>query len=281
MKLNKLFIASGVIALALCGCNHKMKENNALSTETFAYTDSCKYANVNVKAEIPLAANSVSAAIRADLISIVKMALARDYEDVVTPEYEGDTNNMQEMLNYYCGEKYKRYVENSREDAVTRESEDYIFTFEYEMNVKKDRETDDYVVFQCFEYAFLGGAHGGVFGEGPVVFSKKDGSRLTTAIDTSNVVAIQPLLKEGLNTYFFEKSGASKEDDLFDYLLLNDSIIPLPVYIPYPDGDSLVFVYQQYEIAAYAAGMPAFKLPISKVKPYLTPQAIKVFGIKD
>ena len=281
MKLNKLFIASGVIALTLCGCTHKMKENNALSTEMFVYTDSCKYANVNVKAEIPLAANSVSAAIRADLILIVKMALARDYEDVVTPEYEGDTNNMQEMLNYYCGEKYKRYVENSREDAVTRESEDYIFTFEYEMNVKKDRETDDYVVFQCFEYAFLGGAHGGVFGEGPVVFSKKDGSRLTTAIDTSNVVAIQPLLKEGLNTYFFEESGASKEDDLFDYLLLNDSIIPLPVYIPYPDGDSLVFVYQQYEIAAYAAGMPAFKLPISKVKPYLTPQAIKVFGIKD
>ncbi len=281
MKLNTLFVASSVIALALCGCNHKVKENNTLSAESFAYTDSCKYANVIVKAEIPLATNSVSAAIRKDMISIVKMSLARDYEDAVTPEYEGDTNNMQEMLNYYCGEKYKRYVANSREDAVSRESEDNIFTYEYEMNVQKDKETDDYVVFQCFEYAFLGGAHGGVFGEGPVVFSKKDGSRLVVAIDTSNVLAIQPLLKEGLNTYFFEESGASKEDDLYDYLLLNDSIIPLPAYIPYPDGDSIVFEYQQYEIAAYAAGMPAFKLPISKVKPYLTPQAIKVFGIKD
>lgn len=281
MKLNKLFIASSVIALALCGCNHKSKENNVLNTETFAYTDSCKYANVIVKAEVPLAANSVSAAIRADLISIVKNALARDYEDAVTPEFEGDANDMQEMLKYYCGEKYKRYVANSREDAVTREAEDYIFTYEYEMNVQKDKETDDYVVFQCFEYAFLGGAHGGVFGEGPVVFSKKDGSRLITAIDTSNVLAIQPLLKEGLNTYFFEESGVPNEGDLFDYLLLNDSIIPLPAYIPYPDGDSIVFVYQQYEIAAYAAGMPAFKLPISKVKPYLTSQAINVFGIKD
>lgn len=42
----------------------------------------------------------------------------------------------------------------------------------------------------------------------------------------------------------------------------------------------MIFEYQQYEIAPYAAGMPSFKVHVNEVKPFLTPEARKVFGIE-
>jgi hypothetical protein len=41
-----------------------------------------------------------------------------------------------------------------------------------------------------------------------------------------------------------------------------------------------VFVYQQYEIASYAVGMPSFTVAYDKLLPYLTPEARKVCGVE-
>ena len=37
------------------------------------------------------------------------------------------------------------------------------------------------------------------------------------------------------------------------------------------------FVYQPYEISYYAAGKPEFTIPYAAIRPYLTPQAVKLF----
>jgi len=60
---------------------------------------------------------------------------------------------------------------------------------------------------------------------------------------------------------------------MMENLFIDGDIIPFPAFSPYPSKDGLVFVYQQYEIASYAAGMPAFTLPYEVVEPYLTEEA--------
>ncbi|MDE6438615.1 MAG: RsiV family protein, partial [Muribaculaceae bacterium] len=42
---------------------------------------------------------------------------------------------------------------------------------------------------------------------------------------------------------------------------------------PYFMKDGVVFLYQQYEIACYAAGMPACVIPYSALLPFMTPAA--------
>ena len=48
-----------------------------------------------------------------------------------------------------------------------------------------------------------------------------------------------------------------------DGLFIENGIIPLPAAAPYLSPDGVVFVYGQYEIGAYAIGMPTFTVPYS------------------
>ena len=52
---------------------------------------------------------------------------------------------------------------------------------------------------------------------------------------------------------------------LFDLLIVDEScrsegLVPLPANGAYLECDSLVFQYQEYEIAPYSAGMPCVRL---------------------
>ena len=42
--------------------------------------------------------------------------------------------------------------------------------------------------------------------------------------------------------------------------------LPMPVTPPLFGKDGIIVTYQQYEIAAYAAGMPSFVIPYNKAK---------------
>ncbi len=91
---------------------------------------------------------------------------------------------------------------------------------------------------------------------------------------------IQPLLVRGLMQYFGEFEAGLTEEDLFGQLMLEEErVIPLPTWDPYPSEAGLVFTYQQYEIASYAAGMPEFVLPYADVKEFLSADAARVFGL--
>ena len=61
--------------------------------------------------------------------------------------------------------------------------------------------------------------------------------------------------------------------EMMEILDLKDGQIPLPAWAPYPSEEGLNLVYQQYEIGAYALGMPSCILPWDEVEPFLTPAA--------
>ena len=104
-----------------------------------------------------------------------------------------------------------------------------------------------------------------------------NGHFVKVLIDPKNAEAMQPLLTKGLISYFADAGEQIAEGDLRGYLTLSDEdIIPLPVWQPYPTKDGLVFTYQQYEVAPYAAGMPSFVLPYAEVEQFLTEDAAKM-----
>ena len=56
--------------------------------------------------------------------------------------------------------------------------------------------------------------------------------------------------------------------------------LPLPATVPAVKGDNMLFIYQQYEIAAYALGLPCVSLPLTAVKDCLTEEGKRYLGFK-
>ncbi|MBQ3766026.1 MAG: DUF3298 domain-containing protein [Bacteroidales bacterium] len=114
------------------------------------------------------------------------------------------------------------------------------------------------------------------------LIEENDGLTVDKFIDPSSLDAIQPLLRKGLTDYFADGEVEITSEELDDMLFLESaSIIPFPAWTPFPTEDGLVFTYQQYEIAAYAAGMPNFIISYDDVLPYLTPEAKTLLGLGD
>ena len=120
-----------------------------------------------------------------------------------------------------------------------------------------------------------------------VTFDKKSGVRLRNILNADCEKVLQPLLKEKVENYL--KQTVSSDDremseaelkDLMDGLFLEDGVIPLPGNGLYLSPEGVVFSYGQYEISAYAVGMPTFTVPYEKIGKYLSPEARRLAGIK-
>lgn len=287
----------------------------ALTTGCVAVTPSCTFtggeiavdeqnleqtsahSHFSMTTELPKGRDRVSAAIREELKKVIDDRLSRitSYEgERFFEPFDGDGSDTAAYLEYYFNQAAQVIARFSDEDAAERASyieadEDLTEerkaeilaeapTWEYEFNLKKLDETADYAVFQSLDYIYMGGAHGGMLGDGCLTFSKKDGHLLQEVLNPDCEEAIQPLIAKGLAEYFSDGGDVVTPENYRDFLLIDDDVVPLPAWQPYPAKDGLVFTYQQYEIAPYAAGMPSFTVPKADIAPFLSADARKVFG---
>lgn len=305
MKTKLLFLITAV-SLSFASCGNKNAETadleNAfaypLEMEDYAFADSSKFANIEIKAVLPVAKDSVSQVIRDSLANIIGNSI-RSYqgsqmEDTkpLIAKYNGDEKDAKSMFDYYSKEVSKMLNSQAKDDydervkyweedtTITEEQrkeyKESITPWDYSMDVTKTFEDSTYVVFSGSEYAYIGGAHGGVFGFGGITFRFSDGSKVNGFLKDNVVKDMQPLLKKGLKEYFNENADEkiTTDQQLMENLQLsgeNGNLIPLPAWMPCPDekGKGLVFTYQQYEIACYAVGMPSFVLTWEELKPFL------------
>jgi len=296
----RLFSKSAIVAavlslVALPGCNNSTK---TIKTETFTFYDSAQYADVSINAELPTSAKGVAGAIRKGLIEVMdsQLAFIGSYEgERLFEPYDGDPGDNAAIVDYYrrkamevldsgAAEDHDERVSYIMEDEdLTDEQKKDIIAdtprWEYDFNLEKQYETDRYVVFSSTDYIYLGGAHGGVTGQGSPTFDKKDGHRVNQFLRDDALVPMQSLMVAGLVDYFSDEEGSINADNVRDYLFLEDDTIPFPAWTPHPTEEGLCFVYQQYEIAAYAMGMPSFIIPYDAVKPYLTSEAADLLNI--
>ena len=305
MKTKLLFLITAV-SLSFASCGNKNAETaeleNAfaypLEIENYTFSDSSKYANISIKAVLPVAKDSVSQVIRDSLVNIIGNSI-RSYQGSqmednkpLIAKYNGDEKDAKSMLDYYskavskllnsqAKEDYDERVKYWEEDTTLTEEQrkefkEGVTPWDYSMDVTKTSEDSTFVVFNDTEYAYIGGAHGGVFGWGGITFRFSDGSIVKDFLKDNVLKDMQPLLKKGLKEYFNENADEKIKTDqqLMEQLMLPEEskgLIPLPAWTPSPDekGKGLVFTYQQYEIACYAVGMPSFVLSWEELKPFL------------
>lgn len=305
MKTKLLFLITAV-SLSFASCGNKNAETAEiedafaypLEIENYTFSDSSKYANISIKAVLPMAKDSVSQVIRDSLVNIIGNSI-RSYQGSqmednkpLIAKYNGDEKDAKSMLDYYskavskllnsqAKEDYDERVKYWEEDTTLTEEQrkefkESVTPWDYSMDVTKTFEDSTYVVFSGSEYAYIGGAHGGVFGFGGITFRFSDGSIVKDFLKDNVLKDMQPLLKKGLKEYFNENADEKIKTDqqLMEQLMLPEEskgLIPLPAWTPSPDekGKGLVFTYQQYEIACYAVGMPSFVLTWEELKPFL------------
>ncbi len=297
MKTVNAIFAIGLAIVAAVAC--RPSGGKDLKTETLNYEESAAHADLSIKVELPVYGQSSAAdRIRAALVEVMDEQLSHigTYEeDRLFPDYEGDMSKTESLVTYYRDKALEAIGRLSKEDYDERvasieendgltegqrkEILDEMPGWEYDFGLLKNRETDKYVVFLSEDYVYLGGAHGGITGRGGLTFDKKDGILVAEMIDPASLDAIQPLLRKGLTQYFSDNDMEVTPEELDNYLFLETGVVPLPAWTPYPSEDGLVFTYQQYEIAAYAAGMPNFTIPFADLVPYLTPEAKALLGL--
>ena len=161
----------------------------------------------------------------------------------------------------------------------------------YHLRCFKMEETDTYVTFLSNSECFLGGAHGSATSMG-MTFRKSDGKRIgyrtefnrqtlrmeiknQTLFSNPSSPQLAALIKEGVRSYFQQFGEGKLTDQALQEELTVNSVdsIPLPSTPPYFTKQGLCFVYQQYDIAPYAAGMVNFDIPYDKVRHLLTTDA--------
>jgi hypothetical protein len=168
-------------------------------------------------------------------------------------------------------------------------------TYSYYLNIFKMVDTKRYITYTSNSEGFYGGAHGFANSTG-ITFSKLTGRPLgyrteynqekeqfevrdQTLFKQPTSPKLAALIKEGVRSYFGSFDNTKPSDDQLAEELIGVSDvnrIPLPSTPPVFTPNGLVFTYQQYEIAPYAAGMVNFDIPYDKVLPYLTPEAAAV-----
>ena len=199
--------------------------------------------------------------------------------ETVTPmlsQYEGSF--AESLVNFYAQKGLDKMKESLSEEAA----EGFEGSYLNELEIGLDEQTDGYLTLSFAYDVYLGGAHGSRMEEG-ITFRKSDGKRLGWEIfDMDKRAELIEKVKAGLKDYFGDVDEENEDSDaeLFDHLMILDDPdtpenelefgIPLPRTAPWLTKDGFVFIYQQYEIAAYAYGMPSFTIPAKELLPLLT-----------
>ena len=194
-------------------------------------------------------------------------SIAEWMNETLDGTYTGDCQDGQKMLQYYV-DKTKELFDDERA-SFGEDAPEEITGMEYtkEIDFKKAYETDQFITYTVTTDCYMGGAHGSYAIEGQT-FRKQDGRRIGWEVLKADPEGgFQHLLRDGLKEYF----EVSSDDELQECFLNEEDsyYIPLPMCPPLFTEDGVLVQYQQYEIAAYAYGLPGFTIPYNRILPCL------------
>ena len=282
MKKTLLIAASLIVAASFPGCKYFSSSNDPFATGDFQ-VENAKYDYENkvmLTLDEPIEdQDSTEILVSLDIDwpkangkNIVSVNAVRDwikehlsflneYEKV----YEGDMEDCKAIVKLY-GDSYRERFEKTSDFPAPALS--------YEIEIKKDFENEKCVTFMYTFDVYLGGAHGGRTHYG-VTFRKADGKIMRDFFILKDVTdeGLDKIIKKGLMDYW----NIGDEETLYDYCWENSVSkysAARPQTPPCLVKDGVMFSYQEYEIAAYAAGAPEFVVPYPEIEKYLTPSVL-------
>ena len=217
-----------------------------------------KSGEYKIVVDFPTSGNPILVnAIREYISESLGISYAGEMENNMQGSYSGDLGDGQKMIDYYFDLKYKEF--KKAHDLMAENMTGDVPTFASETEIHYLYETDKFVTYEMKKYEDMGGAHGGTFISG-MTFRKSDGRRVEWDLFTKSM---QDVIKKGLKKYFEVNTDEELENSLS---LENTYLLPLPATPPVFTKEGVLFTYQQYEIAAYAAGLPSFIVPYNEAK---------------
>ena len=229
--MKKLFLPIVLLLLVAAGC--QPKDPNEVDVETYILSDS-----VFIESEYSEGYSRFNVSLE---LPVTKNKTLRQ-------------NILHWMLSDET-EDYVGYLQSMRDDFFEEDGSEPRSV--YEENYTLSEQTDKYVTYTTEGYVYSGGAHEMPWYNG-TTFSKIDGSIVGYDLFEEPERLIE-LIAENIDSQYFEK-----------YRLEYDEITSLPNNEPWIETDSVVFCFQPYEIASYAAGMPLCKIALSDLQPYLS-----------
>ena len=247
-------------------------EGMAFETEQLSFSYDKDKVEVGINVEYPKDGNPI-------LVNAIREYIS----ETLGGTYDGDLEEGQQLVDYYGGYYEKELNDEKQEQIDDNDGNDEIINgFYRNYDIKKEYESDQFVTYLVNSDIFLNGAHGVESSYG-MTFRKSDGRRFGTDM-MRNLYSqdLYAIIKNGLIEYFgqYTDESVTTDEDLKEYILTDDDVnyLPLPKNAPYITKEGFVFTYQPYEISFYAAGMPTFTVPVSKMKPFLSQTALKMLG---
>lgn len=280
--MKKVFCFLALLAV-LAACGPKSDQSAALtsapakasSADTIAVftvvrhaADSMMTSAVNVAFPVP---DKKHALLVAAVNEWISEQLGGTYGDSVEGDYAQLLADTAAMAEHY----FKAIKENNEKqwnelgDGMPKDYLSEIQLFD-SVSIEKLAEGLDWITFQKVNDVFQGGAHGShlVFGQ---TFRKSDGRRIGwDIIRQSPEDGLQELMRKGILEYMRGDNDKLTEEEAMD--MLDESAkyyLPMPQCPPIFTEEGILFLYNQYEIAPYALGLPQFILTWEKVMPYL------------
>jgi hypothetical protein len=218
--------------------------------------------HISLQALLPTGAN---ATLRQTLTDNTLMDLRGDTLDGLPPV----------ALSALYKEQRRQFFKGYREDAADSRltPADTAGIGPYAAGLNYEDQTATYVLYrqtnllslEFFRYDFSGGAHGN-YGSTVVSYDLRTGRRLRYAdiFEPAAAQQLPALLAQAVRPLV----GLAADDPLDKQLFVKQMPVTHNVYLT---TGGAVFVYQPYEIAAYAQGQVRVFLPLSELRPLLRP----------
>ena len=282
--LSKLLLPLLAIVVAFSSCKNGRSWFGGSSADTLC-TDTYKFdkvdstaervVEVKIEADYPAA---ITGPLSANVASWIRSNIGKD-NTTLAP----DTMNGQKVVDFFGKQIFDSYAGE----------EVYPSSMSYIASAKLVCKRRNYVSYVLNVYEYTGGAHGMTAVSG-ATFSQIDGRQYGWELlkDTAKT-GFHKLMKKGVRKYFSSNvaKGEITDEELCGMLLLNiDGApgtaqqldrFPLPSNPPYFTRKGVNFVYSSYEIAPYAAGIPAFVIDFEDIKDYLSKEGKALIKKKD
>lgn len=158
-------------------------------------------------------------------------------------------------------------------NEITDDGRIYSLNYENSLDANAIYNDNGYLVMNVGSYMYTGGAHG-LEGESVICYDMagKKQMQLNDVISVDST-ALQKIVEKNFRLHSGIKPGQPLTEILFENKLqANDNF--------YFTNKGLGFIYQPYEVAAYAMGIIYVFIPYEEVKPFINPAFAKRMGIQ-
>ena len=262
-----LFFACMTLCIASCskGNGVAKSETNGDAIEEVSSnlaTDSAKDSLTiregkhDLTATIKIVAPTGNEALTASIIKMIKETLEM--------KGDADATDIKALAHAFVTNK----VEELKEDVFYEGEDPDGPPLNYDVVIEVLYENDEIITMSVDQDVYLGGPHGSYLVKG-VTFNKADGKVLGTNILAQDKIEdVKKAVSGGLVEFFKDLMGEEYSDDESPMTDENgkQKIVDLPESGIYINNDSVVFQYQQYEVAPYAFGLPATSFSLKEMK---------------